>query len=80
VAPFKNPWHFLKMDRSGAGVNPTARWYSVLHLSSNLGAKGTQFPTPADPEGFFWQKLCVVHGKMGFFRTPTGPTVSQGIF
>ena len=80
VAPFKNPWHFLKMDRSGAGVNPTARWYSVLHLSSNFWAKGTQFPTPADPEGFFRQKLCVVHGKMGFFRTPTGPTVSQGIF
>jgi hypothetical protein len=30
------------MDRSGAGVNPTARWYSVLHLSSNFGAEGTQ--------------------------------------
>lgn len=42
VAPFKNLWHFLKMDRSGAGVNPTARWYSVLHLSSNFGAEGTQ--------------------------------------
>lgn len=66
VAPFKNPWHFLKMDRSGAGVNPTARWYSVLHLSSNFWAKGTQFPTPADPEGFFRRNSALFMAKWDF--------------
>ena len=57
------------MDRSGAGVNPTARWYSVLHLSSNFWAKGTQFPLQIRRD-FFGRNSALFMGKMGIFQDP----------
>ena len=56
------------MDRSGAGVNPTARWYSVLHLSSNLPVSN-----PCRSGGIFLAETLRCSWQNGIFQDPNRP-------